>query len=162
MAGQRGERNRRLGEAPFAFLSLLWLGLLLGVSFLATPVKFQASSLDLPTVLEVGRVTFALLAKVEWLLCVLLIAAALPSPQSRWLRLGAGALLTLVLAVQAAWLLPVLDARVGRIIDGAEVPASSHHLLYIAAESLKALLLLGLSVQALRALAASGEPPRCA
>ena len=123
------------------------------MSFLATPVKFEAPSLDLPTALEVGRVTFSLLLKVEGGLCLLLLAADLLSAQSRALHIGASLALAAVLAAQALWLLPELDARVSQIIAGATVPASSHHLLYIAAESVKALALLGLSVEALWALA---------
>lgn len=145
--------RQRFREMPFAFVAILWLGVLLGVSFLATPVKFQAPSLDLPTALEVGRVTFALLLKVEWGFCLLLLAAALLSSQSRALRIGASLALAVVLAAQALWLLPELDSRVSQIVAGATVPASSHHLLYIAAESLKALTLLGLSIEALWTLA---------
>src|SRR5690606_24993326 len=60
-------RQKRFGNAALAFVAIFWLGLLCGISFLATPVKFQVASLDLPVALEVGKVTFALLAKVEWL-----------------------------------------------------------------------------------------------
>ena len=96
-------RRHRLREAPFVFVAIFWLGILLGVSFLATTVKFQAPSLDLPTALDVGRVTFALLSKVEWVLGGLLITAAFLSPQLRGLRLnGCGALMA-VLALQALW-----------------------------------------------------------
>src|SRR5690606_35153067 len=49
-----------LGGAALAFVTLLWLGLLLGVSFLATPVKFAAPTLTLAVALDVGRVTFGL------------------------------------------------------------------------------------------------------
>ena len=48
--------------AVAAFMGVAWLGKLLGVSLVSTPVKFQASSLDLPVALEVGRVTFELSA----------------------------------------------------------------------------------------------------
>lgn len=138
----------RFRDAPFAFVAALWLGVLLGVSFLATPVKFQAPSLDLPTALDVGRVTFALLSRTEWALCALLAGAALLAPRPwRWAGV---AILALALAVQALWLLPVLDERVGRIIAGETVPATSHHFLYIAVEAGKAALLLALSVAALR------------
>jgi hypothetical protein len=43
--------------------AILWLGLLLGVSFLATPAKFLAPSLALPVALDVGRHTFAVFNK---------------------------------------------------------------------------------------------------
>jgi hypothetical protein len=135
--------RHRVGEAIFVFVAILWLGLLLGVSFLATAVKFQAPSLDLPTALDVGRVTFALFSKVEWVLCGLLLVSALLA-RSRTLWLAAGLALGILLTAEALWLLPALDARVGQIIAGQRVPASSHHFLYIAAEGLKAVLLVAL------------------
>lgn len=143
----------RARAATFAFVAILWLGVLIGVSFLATPVKFQAPSLDLPVALEVGRVTFALLARTEWALCagLVLAALALPGPP-RIFRWGSVAGLAAILVLQAVWLLPILDARVGQIIAGIPVASSSHHLFYIAAEALKALLLTGLGASALAGL----------
>ncbi len=151
-------RSHRFREAPFVFVAIFWLGLLLGVSLLATTVKFQAPSLDLPTALDVGRVTFALLSKVEWVLCGVLIAAAFLSPLSQGVRLGGCAVLVAVLACQASWLLPALDLRASQIIAGATVPASNHHLYYVAAEGLKTLLLLALSVEALWTSVSSRRP----
>lgn len=154
------ERQHFVRNAPLAFIAILWLGVLLGVSFLATPVKFQAPSLDLPTALEVGRVTFTLFAKVEWILCALLIVAGLAAHHSGVWRWLAVVMLTLIVVLQAAWLLPALDARLGQIVAGASVPASNHHVLYIVAESLKALLLIALSVEALWRLATPGSGAR--
>ena len=34
-----------------------WLGILIGISFIATPVKFQAASLTRPVALDIGRAT---------------------------------------------------------------------------------------------------------
>lgn len=127
--------------------------MVVGVSFLATPVKFAAPSLGLPTALEVGRVTFALFAKVEWVLCALLIGAAVMVPSRRvGLRLVALACLPVLLAIQVFWLLPALDIRVGQIIAGDAIPTTSHHLLYIALEATKALLLVAVSFAALFSL----------
>lgn len=133
--------------------AVLWLGLLIGVSFLATPVKFQAPSLDLPTALDVGRVTFALFSRVEWGLWVLLAGAALAARAriGGWTLVGA---LAVILAVQTLWLLPVLDARIGRIIAAEAPPPSAHHLFYVIAEGLKALVLALLAAAAFR----SGSP----
>lgn len=148
--------------APFAFVSILWLGCLIGVSFLATPVKFQAPSLDLPTALDVGRVTFALFARTEWALCGALAAGALLMPRAALPAWGALAALIAIVLAQALWLLPILDERIGSIIAGAAVPATNHHLLYIAADVVKLLLLLGLSIWALRRLSTAGELRPCA
>jgi hypothetical protein len=64
-------------------------------------------------------------------------------------HLAGCAILVAVLACQALWLLPALDLRASQIMAGATVPASNLHLYYVAAEGLKTLLLLALSVEAL-------------
>lgn len=149
-------------DTSFIFLAIVWLGVLLGVSFLATPVKFLAPSLDLPTALDVGRVTFALFIKVEWVLCALLVAGVLAGQEYGLLRWSGVAVLAVILLVQTVWLLPVLDARVGQIMAGLTVPRTPHHLIYIIGEAAKALILFLLSIHGLRRLAFSRKGIPCA
>lgn len=122
-------------------LAMLWIGVLAGVSFLATPAKFLAPSLTLPVALDVGRHTFAIFNKVEWLLAALLIVALSLRPRSG-IAFVAGALATLFVVVEAAWLLPTLDQRVGLIIAGQPPPPSHLHNVYIGLEAAKLLLLV--------------------
>lgn len=126
-------------------LPVFWLGLLVGVSFLATPVKFQAPSLELPVALDVGRVTFALFNRVEWVLVLLSILAALISgfPRGWSLLLG---LIAFLLALQTFWLLPELNERIRVIITGEVPPASRHHMFYALLETVKSLTLLGMFI----------------
>jgi hypothetical protein len=43
-------------KLPFlSVLFILWAGLILGVSFIATPVKFMAQHLTMPVALEIGK-----------------------------------------------------------------------------------------------------------
>lgn len=51
----------------------LWLGMLIGVSFIGTPAKFGAATLSLPVALDVGRTTFALFNWIEWGMLALLV-----------------------------------------------------------------------------------------
>ena len=55
----------------------VWAGMVLGISFLETPVKFTAPSVTLPIGLDVGRHVFGAFNKVEivatLLICGLLI-----------------------------------------------------------------------------------------
>lgn len=149
----------RSRDILLVLVTALWLGMLIGVSFLATPVKFQAPSLDLPTALEVGRVTFALFNPVEWIAAALLAAAVLLAGERR-LVLIAAVVLIAVLALQSFWVLPGLDARVGEVIAGTPPPPSSQHLAYVALEGIKAVVLIalagGLVLRAGRAEAAGG------
>lgn len=121
-------------------LAVFWIGLLVGVSFLATPAKFLAPSLSLPVALDVGRQTFAIFNKAEWLLAVALLAAVLFRPRSSIVIAGCG-LLALFVILETAWLLPVLDQRVGSIIAGQQPSASSLHEVYIGMEVVKLLVL---------------------
>ena len=119
---------------------LLWAGILLGVSFLATPAKFGAPSLSLAVAVDVGRSTFAVLNRVE-LGCAVLAAGLLIAGASReaWAWLASG-LAVLGLLLETLWLLPTLDARAQVVIDAGTPPASSLHDLYIAVDVVKFML----------------------
>jgi hypothetical protein len=136
-----------------SFIALIWLGIVIGVSFIATPLKFAAPSLDLPTALEVGRVTFRLLARVEWFLAATLCAAVwlgrVRPPRSLWLAFA-------VLVIEAAWLMPALGARSDAIRAGAAVAPSSLHTLFIVAEMGKCAALLHVA----QSLRSNREPVR--
>ncbi|MGC4028193.1 MAG: hypothetical protein QM696_04895 [Steroidobacteraceae bacterium] len=133
-------------------VALFWTGLLTGVSFLATPAKFLAPSLSLPVALDVGRQTFAIFNKVEWLLAAGLLLALLSGPRSR-IALAAAAAAVAVVVVEALWLLPMLDRRVGMIMAGLPVPPSGLHNLYIGIELAKLAALVVVAVIAGRRIA---------
>ena len=122
-------------------LAWLWAGLVLGVSFVATPVKFLAPSLSLADALAVGRVTFAAL---QWIECVVVVALAvlvwITTPRRRALVL-LGAIVA-ILVCQYVWMLPILDARVQAIVDGQQLPPSFLHWIYTALEFVKVALLV--------------------
>ena len=139
-------------EVFFIFFALVWLGMLLGVAFLATPVKFQAPSLSLPVALDVGRQTFQVFNWVELALSAVLVAAAMIVRASA-VVIGLVVVLAFSVLAQAFWLLPLLDTRVEAILAGGVPPASSLHILYIAIDCTKLVILTGLSIAGLRRLA---------
>jgi hypothetical protein len=121
-------------------LSLVWAGMLIGISFLATPAKFLAPSLTLPVALDVGRQTFGLFSLVEIVFAFILVAVALVTRHERRVLIAAVLMGTFV-ALEVVWLLPVLDARVEIILRGGTPEESRLHSLYIVFESAKLLLL---------------------
>ena len=127
-------------------VAYVWLGMVLGVSFLATPIKFRAESLTLPVALDVGRTTFHAFGKVEWVLSLVLVALAVGARADLqpvdWFLV---ALVLVVVVGQALWLIPQLDLRVAAIIAGDTPPPSHLHTVYAGAEFAKAgaLLLVG-------------------
>lgn len=124
-----------------ARLILLWAGLSVGVAFLATPAKFLAPSLTLSVALDVGRHTFSIYNQAEVALLFVLILLGVRSRlwRRRYLALSVPGV---IVAAQATWLIPALDARVSTILAGQTPPASSLHALYIGAELAKVLWLL--------------------
>ena len=133
-----------------AIIALIWFGMLIGVSFLATPVKFVVQDLSLATALQVGQATFGLFTKIEWGLAAALVATSAFGWRTRPLVLGLAVALTASVIVQALWLLPALDARVAAIVAGEAPPPSSHHTLYAGLEAVKAVMLAVLAFLALR------------
>ena len=125
------------------FVAYVWLGLVLGVSFLATPIKFKAKSLTRPVALDVGRTTFHAFGKLEWLLSGALVATTVQVRSSLepvdWFLV---ALVLVIVVGQTLWLIPRLDIRVQAIIDGEVLPRSHLHSVYAGAEFAKALALL--------------------
>lgn len=150
-----------LRDAVAAFVAGAWLGMLLGVSFLATPVKFQAPWPDLPVALEVGRVTFAVFARVEWGLALLLGIAVVPPRRPR-AQILVAAVAILIVVLQTLWLLPVLDVRVEAVIAGRPMPSSIHHLLYAGMEAVKASALASVALVGLFRLGWRNRPEAAA
>lgn len=127
-------------EPLLTLVTLIWAGMVIGVSLLATPAKFAAPSLTLPVALDIGRHTFGVFTPIE--IGAAAIATALAALSRRRVVLALIAVVDGVVGVQAAWLLPVLDARVEVILTGGTVADSPLHEVYIALEGAKLLVLL--------------------
>ena len=130
----------------------VWTGLLLGVSFVATPAKFLAPSLPMRQALDVGRWTFHVLAWIEWAIVAVMIFLLATAWRHGKLRMIASlvGMVVIVLAAETFALRPMLDARVLRIMAGDSVPASPWHNLYIGLEALRLALLFAAGVIAIR------------
>lgn len=129
------------------FLPMLWLGMVLAISFLEAPLKFRAPGVTLALGLGIGRMVFKALNIVEGVLAVLLlISAAIVGPGGAtwgWL-IGAA----VVLVIQVAAVRPPLTRRSDRVLAGAEGPRSTAHFWYIGFELLKIVALIGLALAA--------------
>ncbi|WP_280371674.1 hypothetical protein [Nocardia wallacei] len=129
------------------FLPMLWLGMVLAISFLEAPLKFRAPGITLALGLGIGRLVFRALNIAEAVLATLLVVAALvvgPSGAT-WAWLIAAAV---VLAVQVVVVRPPLTRRSDRVLAGEDGPRSTAHYWYIGFEVLKVIALIGLAVAA--------------
>jgi hypothetical protein len=138
-------RNALLNPAWVCFT---WLGMTLGVSMIATPVRFTAGSITRPIALDVGRVVFAALNKAELLAVVLLLIIVRASGRSQTLWAWCSVLALIVIA-QGAWLIPELAARTDIVLAGAEPPPSHAHAIYSTLELAKMAILLYLGGRSL-------------
>ena len=119
-------------------LAGIWAGIVIGGSLIAAPAKFQVASLSLPLALEVGQAQFFWVGVGEAMFCASLILSAL---FLRPILLRFLFFPIIIFAIQRLYLMPMLDARTTEIIAGATVPPSSLHLVYVAMEIIKILLL---------------------
>lgn len=133
----------------FSVLCFIWLGYVAGISFLEAPLKFRAPGITLPLGLGIGRIVFAALNKVEWILALAMSVLLWLRIPSQWFR-TLFALLLLLLITQTFWLLPQLDMRAEMIVNGIAPPSSFLHFLYIGLEVAKLVVLLFLGIKNLQ------------
>ena len=131
-----------------AWVCFLWVGMTIGISMIATPVRFPAETITRPIALDVGRVVFAALNKAELVALVILLIVIRASGRTAkyW---GFGAALALIVLAQSQWLTPELAERTQMIIDGVEPPASYAHAIYSSLELIKIGLLFYLGFTSL-------------
>ncbi len=118
---------------------LLWAGVSLGGNMIAAPAKFQVEVLTLPELLQVGRAQFAWLGITEMVLMTgVLISWITFGPRLGW----AGLIAIALLIAQQAMLQPMLQDRTDLILSGKPAPPSHLHLVFIATELAKCVLLI--------------------
>jgi hypothetical protein len=130
--------------------ALLWLGMVLAISFLEAPLKFRAAGLDLRVGLSIGRIVFRALNTVEFGWAVVIMATLIVEPVSILVTVAASIPVVLFTA-QIGIVRPRLNRRSDRVLAGEEVPRSASHHLYIVFEVAKVIALIVLSVQLLAA-----------
>ena len=139
-----------------AWISFLWVGMTIGVSMIATPVRFTATTITREIALDVGRVVFAALNKAELVALVFLLIVIRASGRATKYWIFA-AILALIVIAQSQWLTPELAERTQMIINGVEPPASYAHAIYSSLELIKIGLLLYLGFSSLEAQASGAR-----
>ena len=106
----------------------VWLGMVVAISVLETPLKFRTPGITLGLALAIGRIVFRALGVAELTLADALTAALAAAETVGEPRVGVadGILpgsLWLMLLVQIGLLRPRLDRRVVRVLAGDNPPA---------------------------------------
>jgi hypothetical protein len=122
------------------FFPLVWTGMIAGISFIETPLKFRAPGVTLPLGLGIGQLVFRALNKIEWAFFILW---ALPLLITRHVSPAAFIIpvIGVVLLLQTAWWLPHLDKRARIVQQGGQPEGRSLHIFYALAEVVKCILL---------------------
>jgi hypothetical protein len=91
-------------------VSFVWLGMVLGISFIEAPVKFRAPGVTTQIGLGIGRLVFRVLNAAEAILAVVLLVtviAGAPGPAA----LASAIVAVAALALQVFAVRPVLNRR---------------------------------------------------
>lgn len=119
----------------------VWSGMLVGISFIETPLKFRAPGVTVTIGLGIGRLVFRALNTAEVALALVLVAAGLAErPESAALTSGLVALAALVL--QLGGVRPRLSRRSDLVLAGGDVARSHAHYVYVGFELVKLAALL--------------------
>lgn len=130
----------------------VWIGLIGGLSFIETPLKFLAPGITMPLGLGIGRLVFNALSIAGVVLWILLVVLGLLAPRedrAGWILLAAVAVAS---AIQDLGIRPALNARSDVIIAGGDPGPSWLHYGYIAVELLVLALLVAYIVHAARVI----------
>ena len=122
----------------------VWLGMIFAIAMEAQ-LKFQAPGITRELGLGIGKLVFTALNRAEIIIALLLVAAFIFVTSNKKAQMIFSVILLILLA-QTFWLIPALIEKIDLITEGQTPPDSSIHLIYVALEVGKILLLLGLSV----------------
>ena len=142
-------RPALLAAAGRILAPALWLGLLIGISFIETPLKFLAPGMTLGLGLGIGQLVFTAMNIVEVVLFLVLAASCIKRGLDRaflWVVASTG----LVLLAKIGLIRPFLAQRTEAVLAGVEAGGSSWHYFYIAADGLLTVLLVTLLVMGVR------------
>jgi hypothetical protein len=116
----------------------LWVGMIVAISVIETPLKFRAPGISLEDGLGIGRLVFHALNSVELVLALLLVFA-LVAGRARYAGMVRWSIVVaiVILLVQVVVLRPVLDDRLDARIAGIALDDSLFHIYYIGGEMAK-------------------------
>jgi hypothetical protein len=119
-----------------AAATLVWLGMVLAISFLEAPLKFRAEGLELRVGLAIGRIVFRALniAEIVWAV-VIALCLSVAGPSGPALIIAAAT--AVLLAVQLLLVRPRLNRLSAHVLAGHDAPRSRAHHAYIGLEALK-------------------------
>ena len=122
-------------------LVFVWLGMVLAISFVETPLKFRAPGVTLQLGLGIGRLVFRTLNGCELALAAVLACTFALDPPPLGAAVTAGVAVVTLLA-QVLIVRPRLSRRSDAVLAGDDAPRSRPHWAYVGLELVKVAALL--------------------
>lgn len=128
----------------------IWFGMVGAISFMEAPLKFRAPNVTLALGLGIGKIVFQMLNRIEIVFAIIMfVSLFFARPATNFALYIFGAIFVLLL-LQTVWLLPLLNARAEQVIAGTTAPPPNTHLIFIAFEVLKFIMLFILGASLLK------------
>jgi hypothetical protein len=119
----------------------VWLGMVVAISFIETPLKFRAPGVTLQVGLGIGRLVFRGLNACELALAAVVAVCFVVTPPSTGIAVAAAVAVVTLLA-QVLAVRPRLTRRSDIVLGGGEGPRSRAHWAYVGLEIVKVIALL--------------------
>lgn len=132
------------GAAVAVATTFVWLGMVVGIAFIESPLKFRAPNVTLQIGLGIGRLVFRALNTVEGIFAGVLVVLLIVTPPATPIIVAFAVAMTMLL-LQLAAVRPRLNKRSDQVLAGYEGPRSHAHYVYVGLELIKltALLIAG-------------------
>lgn len=140
-------RGAQWAVAARIYIPALWLGLIIGISFIEAPLKFTAPGITIPLGLGIGRRVFFAMNMVEIIFFIALVAGSAKRAAGKAWGWGVG-LVGLLLLIKTAAIRPGLSARTDAVLAGVSDGGSLWHYAYIGVEFCLTLALVALVLMA--------------
>jgi hypothetical protein len=128
----------------------VWLGMVLAISFVETPLKFRAPGVTLQIGLGIGRLVFRALNACELALAVVVVVCFVIKPPAIGVA-AAATVAVITLLAQVLAVRPRLTRRSDTVLVGGQGPRSHAHWAYVGLEIVKVVALLIAGVKLLAA-----------
>ena len=145
-------KNTSNTEVLLLPIIFLWLGLVLGISFLEAPLKFQAPDVTIKVGLGIGKLVFAALNRFEIVLALLSVIPTIALFKKIRLPVVFMFVVWACLACQSIVILPALHINLQKLLNDEVVAKNSFHNIYIILDLIKIVLLFTVGIYIIKPL----------
>ncbi|HIW46806.1 MAG TPA: hypothetical protein H9884_07890 [Candidatus Yaniella excrementigallinarum] len=156
----------RWARAMMLIIPAMWIGLIIGISFIEAPLKFTAPGITIPLGLGIGRRVFLAMNITEVVLAIILVLSLIklwrshrihPLEKFQQIRFYSFIAVGLLL-IKTVIIRPILAIESDAVLAGTSPGGSSTHFYYIGVEAILFIALVLLVTAAVRGLLVPQTP----